>query len=407
MKEDDQAFFYVRMLGEFSISCGGREIILGRKSTSKFIQLLQLVWLRGKKGVTKEQLTQALYDRSDLSDSNNSVNNLLYQLRKQMVKIGLPKGEYISRVDGVYFPDDQFPVRMDVHEFEKLMDRAEQSVDEREKCSCYEEAFELYRGELLPTICTEIWVMAENLRLKTLFELCVQWLGNYYKKQSDYNALEFLFDRAVHLYPYDNWQICQIEVLLDKGGYKQAMMLYNKMVRRYSDEMGLPPTPEMLECYERISQMTLHFDGELDEIRQKIWEYPGNLANSRGAYYCSFSGFVDICHMVSRNMERSGKSVFLMLCTLVDYEGKLISNQEKLKARSSLLKKAINKSLRKGDAYTQYSNSQFLILLVGTNREDCELVHRRICRKLKEMAGNRAEIEYVVSSLEELQPMAM
>ena len=91
-----------------------------------------------------------------------------------------------------------------------------------------------------------------------------------------------------------------------------------------------------------------------------------------------------------------------MLCTLVDYEGKVIQNQEKLKARSEYLKQAIGLSLRRGDAYTRYSASQYLILLVGTRQEDCAMIYRRINRKLKELARSRAEFSYNVTSLAEL-----
>ena len=102
-------------------------------------------------------------------------------------------------------------------------------------------------------------------------------------------------------------------------------------------------------------------------------------------------------------MERTGRSIFLMLCTVVDYEGKMIQNQEKLKARSEALKEAISKSLRQGDAYTKYNNSQYLILLVGTKQEDCDIIYRRILRKLKELAGARAEFKYSVVSLADLE----
>lgn len=102
-------------------------------------------------------------------------------------------------------------------------------------------------------------------------------------------------------------------------------------------------------------------------------------------------------------MERTGRSIFLMLCTVVDYEGKMIQNQEKLKVRSEALKEAIYKSLRQGDAYTKYNNSQYLVLLVGTRQEDCDIIYRRILRKLKELAGTRAEFKYNVVSLADLE----
>lgn len=126
------------MLGDFSVVYEGKKIILGRKSTAKFVQLLQFVWLQGETGATKEQLIKALYDRNDVSDSNNSVNNLLYQLRRQMMRAGLPEGEYISRINGIYVTDAQFPVKLDAHEFEQWIHKAEQAEDEREKCDCYQ-----------------------------------------------------------------------------------------------------------------------------------------------------------------------------------------------------------------------------------------------------------------------------
>ena len=120
------------------------------------------------------------------------------------------------------------------------------------------------------------------------------------------------------------------------------------------------------------------------------------------AYYCSYPCFADVYHIFSQNMERTGQPICLMLCTLVDYEGKVIQNSEKRKARSEYLKQAIGQSLRRGDAYTRYSCSQYLILLVGISQEDCVMIYRRIHRKFRELAGPRAEFSYYVTSLEEL-----
>lgn len=406
MKEAEREFFSVQMFGDFSIVCDGKKLILGRNSSMKYMQLLQLVWLQGEKGVTKERLVNVLYDRSDVSDYNNSINNLLYQLRKQMTKAGLPKGEYISHKGSVYVPDPAFPLKLDVHEFERLIEQAEGEADERMQCACYQKAFLLYRGDLLPSISTEIWVMSEMKRLKALFEQCVRWLGDYYKRQGDYVALEQLYEQAARLYPEDDWQISQIDMLMDKGEYKRAYHMYDEMVRHYSEEMGLPPTAEMVACYERMRIRVRQQPGEIEEIKRGIWEclQPQTSGHEHEAYYCSYMGFVDIFHMVSRNLDRVDCPVHLMLCTLVDYEGKMIQNPEKLNKRSAILRDIIGSSLRKGDVFTQYSHSQYLILLVGAEEDRCEIVYRRINSRLKAQAGTRAGMEYVVTSLRELPP---
>lgn len=400
MKEKDREFFHVRMLGDFSITYREKTILLGRKSTAKFVQLLQIVWLQGEKGIGKEQLIKALYDRKDVSDFNNSVNNLLYQLRRQMVRAGMPKGEYISRVNGVYVTDKNFPVKLDAHEFEQWILRAEQAGEEQEWCDCCQKAFELYRGGLLPSVCTEIWVIEENLRLKRLYENCVRQLGEYFRQRDDIAAMMDVYNQAARLYPWDEWQICQIDGLMMKGAYKEAAALYEETVRRYFEEMGLPPTKKMLECQERLSQNNRHFSSEIENIKKGIREPSGDKSNE--AYYCSYQSFVDICHALKRNMERTAGTAVLILCTLVDYEGKIIQNQEKLKMRSAVLGKVIGGSIRKGDIFTRYNTSQYLILLIGTSRKDSERVYRRIKKRLKEQSGIRAELECEAASLEEL-----
>lgn len=78
----------VYMLGRFSVEYGGQILSLGRNSSSKLIQLLQIVWLAGEKGVTKDDLAGMLYDRDSLSSLSNSLNNLVYRLRKILAENG-------------------------------------------------------------------------------------------------------------------------------------------------------------------------------------------------------------------------------------------------------------------------------------------------------------------------------
>ena len=101
-------------------------------------------------------------------------------------------------------------------------------------------------------------------------------------------------------------------------------------------------------------------------------------------------------------MERSGQSVYMMLLNIVDYEGKRITNAAKLETRAKLLQEAIALTLRQGDTFCKYSASQFLLLLVGTNKESCKTVYRRLLNKFKLLAGPRTELEYSVVSLADL-----
>ena len=391
----------VRMLGSFSITRNDEEIVLGRNATAKFVQLLQLVWLRGERGISKQQIVHSLYEGDELSNPNNSFNNLLFQMRKQMVAAGLPKKDYISKIGKVYVPDASIPVQVDVQVFRDAMEEARtENVSEDAKREAYQRAFDIYRGELLPECSNMTWVITEAVKLREDFAEATRYLGELAKQEKDYDVMFRIYEKAARIYPDNDWQADQIEALICKEDYKEAFRLYDKTVHRYSEEMGLPPSEKMLENYKRMSQKITSPTGRIHEIQSSLQEDPES-----GAYYCSYPSFIDTYHILERNMDRTGYSVFLLLCTLVDYAGKPIQNREKLEARSATLRECIGRSLRRGDIFTKYSSSQYLVLLVGSNREGCEVVSRRISANLKEKEANRAEVRYSNVSLAELSRM--
>ena len=195
----------------------------------------------------------------------------------------------------------------------------------------------------------------------------------------------------------------EINALIGMESFKEAYAVYDETVRYYTDELGVTPSNDLLECYDKMSRQITNTPGKILQIRDGILEHRGAVAgDDEGAYDCSFPSFIDAYHILSRNMERSGQSVYMMLLNIVDYEGKRITNAAKLETRAKLLQEAITLTLRQGDTFCKYSASQFLLLLVGTNKESCKTVYRRLLNKFKLLAGPRTELEYSVVSLADL-----
>ncbi len=388
----------VRMLGGFTVTYKGQEIALGRNSSARFVQLLQLVWLQGRRGITKEKLVEALYDRVEISNVNSSFNTLVYRMRIQMQNAGLPEGEYVVWRNGLYVPDENVPVWIDAQEFEALMEQAEQTADPEQKAACCRAAFDLYQGDLLSDVSGQLWVLESGIKYKKMFSKCVLWLGEYARAGRDYLTMETVYGKAAGLYPLEEWESGLMDALLAQSKYKRALELYNKTVRLYSDELGLPPPERMLEAYKRLSEKLVHCPGTMDEIVGMLRE-PMDDYDKAGAYYCSYPSFIDAYRLLSRNMERSGISMYLMMCTLADYEGRALQNEEKLKEQSEALCQAIRVSLRQGDIFTKYSISQYLILVMNIRDEDCGVVARRITGKLRALTTSRAELLCQVRSV--------
>lgn len=390
MAQNSKNVLCVYMLGRFSVEYGEQILSLGRNSSSKLIQLLQILWLAGEKGVTRDALAQMLYDRDALSSLNNSLNNLIYRLRRVLAQNGFPKSPYVINQDGVYFWDREIPVWVDAREFERLAELGgRKKQQEKESFQYYKKAEELYQGELLPSISTENWVIVESLRFKRMYERAVSWMGSYLKRKKDYSGMYQMYRQAAQIYPFDNWQVGQIESMTYMGRYKEAFLLYDNTAKRYSEEMGLPPSDKMLECYKTMSRQFVSRPDVLKNIRAELREQEDEKIN---AYYCSLPSFIDIYRLSARRSERSGQPFCLMLCTITDYEGKVIQNQEKLRARSELLRKTIGRALRRSDVYAKYSASQYLILLTGVGEENSEVVGKRISRGFRELSGKQAEV---------------
>ena len=97
-----------------------------------------------------------------------------------------------------------------------------------------------------------------------------------------------------------------------------------------------------------------------------------------------------------RIIERSGEHVYLMVCTLRYKDAQDKKKQDSERA----LGKVIEMTLRRGDAYTKYSENQFLILLSAVQSENLEVVYRRIEQGfLLENKNSDCWIEYSVTEI--------
>lgn len=387
----------VTMFGRFALSWQGEDIILGRNASSKFTQLLQLIWMQGDEGISKHQLLEFLYQDEELANPGNSLNNLIFQMRKQMVAAGLPKMNYIVRRGRSYYPDPQVPLEVDLREFRKAMTDARDAESDEEKEAFYTRAMDLYRGDLLPDAYTQVWVVMETVKVSNEFAEACRYVGTKAKERGDYELMYQVYEKAAKLFPDRGWQADQIDALILQNKFREAHQLYNETIEKYSNEMGVPPTEEMLDNYRKMSHKITSPFRDIGEIQFFLHEDPAS-----GAYYCSYPSFIDMYRVFARNMERTGFSIYMQLCTLVDYEGKAFTNKDKLSARSEELKACISKSLRKGDIFTRYSSSQYLVLLIACDREGCQVVARRIGANFREMAGAPADVRFSDVSVADL-----
>ena len=150
--------------------------------------------------------------------------------------------------------------------------------------------------------------------------------------------------------------------------------------------------------FEQMSSQLNHTKPkEIQEIQQRLKEEKGQ----GGANYCNLPSFRDSYRLVTRMLERSGQSAYLMLCSLIDGKGHPLEKPEKLEILSEELQHTIQHCLRKGASFTKYSPSQYLVLLINTKPEDCQVIQKRIDAQFRKK-DTVYEIRYSVKSVRSL-----
>ena len=364
----------VRMFGGFSLEFNDKEVVLDRNAVSKTMQLLQLILLHSQDGgISKAALIEALYGRAEVENKNGSLNNTIFRLRKQLQKAGLPESNYIQINAGMCSWDENVPVSVDVCQFRKLIQNGKKEKREETRIKIWKKAWELY------FYCVE--------------ELCTRL-----QDKERYEDIHKISHRAAEIYPFDNWQVWEIDSLISMSRYKEGLEVYRNTEKRLMDELEIAPSPQLVERFRFMGERASQAAGAIEDIKYRLMEKE----NVAGAYYCSYPSFVDVYHVFSRMVERTGLSVFIMLCTL-NYENREVTEEEEQKM-SAMLRESIQESIRKGDFYTKYNSRQYLVMLIEIEQESCQKVSKRINKQFMSKMGQKRslKVNYYVASVGEV-----
>ena len=367
----------VKLFGVFAITYDKKPLSFGKSSSTKVIKLLQILFAHLENGITREKLIENLYGREEVNDAANNLRVTVHRLKKLLVNSGLPEYDYIKIKKGVYRWDSPFEVMVDALEMERIIRESQLEEESAKKIEMLEAACKMYVGEFMPNASGEDWVVVESVRYKNLYSKALQVVLDWKMEKGEYEEAIRLAAVACELYPFDEWQSVKIDCYIAMNHYKDAMREYEQTARMLVEELGVTPSARMLEQFEIMS-------GRLQNRPQAINKIQNNLkedAFESGAFFCTVPGFRDSYRIMSRCMERNGQSVFLLVCTLTDGLGRPLDAGEKLDVMSDTLFGAIKDSLRRSDSFTKYNQAQYLVMLVGTNEEDCQIVINRITKR--------------------------
>ena len=407
----------VQMFGNFRMDYNGAPFVADKMhKESQFNRLMQAMMHYSTDGIAKDKLEEIVIGERDIDAPHTALRVIVYKTKQKLTQLGLPGNDLIYLENGIYYWTPDIEVDEDAAEFEKLYneacalekqipqetEHAETVCDEQTKgiedklLDLYVKALYLYKGEFLSAFTGETWIAQEARRYHTMFDKIIKEAAYILRKRKQFKGLEKLGIYAAKADPFNEWETLVMEAMVETRRYDEASLYYSEVVDYYLKECGIYPSASLMEILERYSDQMNHTYEILENIQEGMNEH--NESGYEGGYFCSYPVFRGIYQSSARIMKRTGVSVYLMLCTLVDKDGKQIQSEREMDKYSRQLKECIGESIRKSDIYAKYGKLQLLILLVGTNRENCELVQKRINRQFKKRHP-RASVKYHVNSV--------
>lgn len=395
----------VQMFGNFRMDYNGSPLVAEKMhKESQFNRLMQVMMHYADKGIAKDKLEELVIGERDLDAPHTALRVIVYKTKQKLTQLGLPGENLIYLDGGMYYWTSDIKVEEDAREFEECFEKirelddttqSQEEIDEQ-KLQLYLKAFYLYKGEFLAPYTGETWIAQEAKRYHQMFCECVENAAGIVRKRKEWKMLEMLGNYATKVDPLNEWELLTMEGMVETRRYDEASEFYSKVVDYYLKECGIYPSARLMEILEKYSNQMNHTYEILENIQEGMNEEDDE--KNTGGYFCSYPVFRGIYQTSVRMMDRTDVPVYLMLCTLVDKNGKQIQSESEMNKYSRQLKDCIGESIRHSDVYAKYGKIQFLILLTGISRENCELVQNRINYQFRRKQP-RASVKYHVNSV--------
>lgn len=133
-----------------------------------------------------------------------------------------------------------------------------------------------------------------------------------------------------------------------------------------------------------VIQMPEQAKGDLEKIMSLITQHE----LYQGAFKVEYEHFSHIYDFITHFSKRNKQKTQLLLFTLFSADGTDIA-LERMETAMQCMEQAICKSLRGVDVGTRYSSSQFLVVLLGTEKESIQVVTDRIINNYFKLFGGK------------------
>lgn len=363
----------VSCLGTFSISNGQAVLTDEINRSMKLWNVLCYLIMHRDRDVPQSELIELFWNEENSANPTNALKTLLYRVRAMLEPVFGDAEPILSR-HGAYGWNPQVRCELDIDAFESLCARAQSTDSPDKQLRAYRQAVAIYKGDFLPKLGGQLWVVPIAARYHLMYLSAVKRLAQLLCQKESFEEMHRVCVQASELEPLDEQlHILIITALLRQGKHNAALNHYEYATDLLYRNLGVRPSEELRMLYNEIMDEEKGMEMDLEVIQEDLRE----AAAKNGAFLCEYGFFKEIYRLEARRCARSGQCVHVGLITVTDASGRMPSPGT-LGATMDQLQGVLIRSLRRGDVVSKYSAAQFVVLLPAANYEDSLMVMNRI-----------------------------
>lgn len=389
---------YIRLLGNFELEIDGAIVTDAMNRSHKMWNLLAYFVVHREKPVAQIDLIDTLWSDEGSDSPANALKTLLYRTRALLEPIIGPDTSLLLSRRGSYLWNPVVKCTVDTEEFEALCRLAADAARSREsRMEASANALALYRGDFLPKLSSELWVVPLSVHYHSLYLRIVKDYAKLLLEDSAFATLAEICADAIRIDSFDEQlHAMLVTAYLRQGNVVAALNHYESATELLYRNLGVRPSDELRGLYREIMDERKSLETDLGVIQANLREQEGE----DGAFICEYGFFKEAYRLQTRRALRHGGCVHIGLMTVCTTTGE-IPPLGVLGVVMDMLLEIIKRSLRRGDVVSRYSGAQYVFLLPTANFEDGSMVMNRIAASFNRQ--NRRPSIRLIYKLQQLE----
>lgn len=340
----------VSLLGGFALEVDGASLTDDINRSLKLWSVLAYLTLHRERAVPQSEFIELFWPDDHSSNPVNALKTLLYRIRAMLEPLFGQEIQPILSQRGAYIWNPAVGCTLDIDRFEELCrlgGDTQRTAEER--MTSYREAVELYKGDLLPKLSHQMWLVPMAVRYHTAYIAAVKDFAVLLDEAALYEEMHEVCARASDLDNLDEGlHTLIVRALLRQGKDAAALEHYEKATDLLYRNLGVRPSEELRSLYKEIMATEKTLETDLGVIMNDLRE----AAARPGAFVCEYGFFKEAYRLEVRRAIRSGTCVHLCLITVSLPDGGMPQLKVLSNTMDQLLDVLVN-NLRRGGCGVQ------------------------------------------------------